>query len=1093
MAKPSSSKTATLTAKDSLIPWLAPELTGINRLRGRAFGYGFPSVEDALAGSKPEMRSLDGVWRFKLLGRPEDTPADFPSPALKDAHWHNIEVPGCFTMQGFGKPIYTNVKLPWVCRYPEVPDENPTGLYRVRFQVPKAWAGKRLILRFGSIESVGSVWVNGVAVGMTKDSRLPSEFDITAVAKLGENVLAVQVIQWSDCTFIEDQDQWWQAGIAREVELLAYPKVHLEDVFAKAGFDYVKGSGSLEIKVRVHQTPAPGWKVRARLFNAKGKLTQKAPFEAEVTWFEPAQPHTREEHAAVLKTVLPKVDAWSHESPTLYTLVVSLVDPAGKEVDHTRQRIGFRSVEIKERSLLLNGKRVFIRGVNRHEHHDRYGKVVDADTALRDIQVLKQFNFNAVRTSHYPPHPSWFDLCDEHGILCIDETNLEAHHHYHDICNDPRYASAFLDRGSRMVLRDRNHPSIIMWSLGNESGYGPNHDAMAGWMRHADGTRIIHYEGAIAVAGWNNGHVGSDLVCPMYPAPNELIRHATTTKDWRPIIMCEYAHAMGNSCGGLSDYWHAFEKTPGMQGGFIWELLDHGIRKQIGKDMPLGADTKAKPTGRAPDIGWPGDNVYWAYGGDFGEVTHDTNFVCDGLLWPDRTPHTPMWEAKVLFQPLEVRLMPGARQTPRGVQIRSKYDFISTAHLAGYWELTSDGSVLESGKLPRLNLKPGETAKIQVPCSSPKVRTGQEAHLMLRWYDTREMPLTGRNHEVAWAQLALPTVAKAKAKKAKEASAALRAGGKLTVGESKSTITIAGPGVEVVIERSSGRLSAWTVGGVEMLKAGPHPCVWRAPTDNDGIRLRDMHRDPIAEPENPWVNKPLRRWMVAHLDEARTAVEKLSVRSVRGGVEVVWCTRTWGKDKVRAVVVEHRLLVGSDGSLAFSHRFDVHQDLPDLPRVGVHLLLRAELDQLEWLGLGPHETYCDRRTCGLVGRFASSVLDQYIPHIMPQEHGHHCDTRWLSLRRADGSGLLISGAPMLEFNANRYDQMDLTRARHTFDVKPSEHIHLHLDAAHRGLGTASCGPDAFDQYRVKPGKRYELAYRMIPLLAGEDAAAKHRA
>jgi beta-galactosidase len=1079
------SKTATLTAKDALVPWQNPELTGINRLRGRAYGYGYASLGDALAAAKPLALSLDGTWKFKVLDRPEDTPADFPSPSLKDAGWADITVPGCFTMQGFGKPIYTNVKMPWASRYPEVPDANPTGLYRTRFTVPKDWAGKRLVLRFGSIESVGSVWVNGVAVGLSKDSRLPSEFDVTAVAKPGVNVLAVQVIQWSDCTFIEDQDQWWQAGIAREVELLAYPQVHIEDHFAKAGYDHVSGAGRLDLTVRVHATPAKGWKIRARLFDRRGKPALRKPLEAEVNWSEAKDPHWAEEHIAKLGADLPKVAAWSHESPTLYTLVVSLVDPDGKEIDHARSRLGFRSVVIKDRSLLLNGRRVFIRGANRHENHDRTGKVVDADTALLDIQVLKRFNFNAVRTSHYPPHPRWFDLCDEHGILCIDETNLEAHHHYHDIANDPRYALAFLDRGSRMVLRDRNHPSIIIWSLGNETGYGPNHDAMAAWMRHADPTRIMHYEGAIAVAGWDKGHAGSDLVCPMYPPPKDLVNWATTTKDWRPLIMCEYAHAMGNSCGGLADYWQAFENTPGMQGGFIWELLDHGIRKRVGSDLPVGAEVTATPSGRTPDIGWPGDTEYWAYGGDFGEATHDTNFVCDGLVWPDRTPHTPMWEAKTLFQPLAVRLLDAATCA---VQVRSKYDFISTAHLAGTWQLTIDGREVADGKLAKLDLAPGAHAQIQVPCAIPNVQAGQEVHLTLRWHDTRDLPLTGRNHEVAWAQFALPAVAAAPA-----APAVAKRGDRLAISQGRSAIAISGAGVAVEIERSSGRLLRWTVGGTDLLGSGPATCIWRAPTDNDGIRLNDMNRKPLQNPNNPWEAKPVRKWMIAHLDEAQTALEKLSARLVGGSAEVYARTRTWGADKAKAVIAEHRLRIAPDGSLAWSHRFDTHKDLPDLPRVGVHLTLPLGFEQLEWLGLGPHETYNDRRACGMVGRFASTVLDQYAPHIMPQEHSHHLDTRWLSLRRADGVGILVSAAPMLEFNASRFDQMALTKAWHTTDVVPDDCVHLHLDAAHRGLGTASCGPDTFNQYRVATGKRYHLAYRLVPLAAGQDANATHRA
>jgi len=443
-----------------------------------------------------------------------------------------------------------------------------------------------------------------------------------------------------------------------------------------------------------------------------------------------------------------------------------------------------------------------------------------------------------------------------------------------------------------------------------------------------------------------------------------------------------------------------------------------------------------------------------------------------------------MWEAKVLFQPLAVRLLDGAQ---RAIQLRSKYDFITTAHLAGTWELSIDGVVCERGKLAKLELKPGETCQIQVACGNPQVRPGQEAYLTLRWRDSRNMPLTGKDHEVAWAQFAIPVECSAPA-----LPAVVTPRGKLLVEQGKSAINITGVGVEVALDRSTGRLTTWTVGGVDLLTAGPQPCVWRAPTDNDGIRLWDMKSEPIRNKYNPCENKPVRRWMVAHLDRAQTVVEKVSAKAVAAGAEVLLRTRTWGYDKAKAIVAEHRLHIGTDGTLAWSHRFDVHKDLPDLPRLGVELLLPPDLDRLEWLGLGPHETYNDRRACGMVGRFGSTVQEQYIPHIMPQEHGHHLDTRWLSLRRSDGSGVLISGAPMLEFNASCYDQMDLTKARHTYDIKASGKIHLHLDAAHRGLGTASCGPDAFEQYRILPGKRYQLSYRMIPLKHGDEATAKHR-
>lgn len=1074
-----------VTAREALVIWNQPELTGINRLRGRAFLYPFATPKAALAGTAPVVRSLNGTWKFTLVDRPESTPADFMRPDLDDRTWHDVAVPGCWTMQGHGQPWYTNVKMPWPSEPPAVPEANPTGLYRTAFTVPKEWTGKRLVLRFGSIESVGSIWVNGVPVGVSKDSRLPSEFDITEACRPGSNILAVQVIQWSDCSALEDQDQWWQAGIARDVELLAYPEVHLEDVFTKAGYDHTKGSGRVEITARVHGTPEREWTVRVQLHDRRGKAILKKAAEGKVEWFEPADGRrwTRREDMAIFAVDLPKVEAWTHETPNLYTAVVTLHDPKGKVVDSTRVRVGFRTVEIKDRSLLLNGERVFIRGVNRHEHHERTGKVVDRATVLKDIELLKRFHFNAVRTSHYPPDPSFFDLCDEHGILCIDETNLETHHHFNELCNDPRYASAFLDRGLRMVLRDRNHPSIIIWSLGNESGYGPNHDAMAAWMRHADGSRIIHYEGAIAVAGWNAGHVGSDLVCPMYPPPRDLINHATTSKDWRPLIMCEYAHAMGNSCGGLADYWQAFENTPGLQGGFIWEFLDHGIRKRLGQDGALGVEAKPAKDVRAPAVGWPGDREYWGYGGDFGETTHDTNFVCDGLVWPDRTPHVPMWEAKALFQPLAVRLLDAAS---RSIQVRSKYHFVSTAHLKGAWALEADGVVVAKGTLPRLDLGPGEAKVIQVPCGNPRVTAGQELHLTLRWTDSRDIPLVGKEHEAVIAQVALPAAADAPVMQTRASA------GTLKVARSKAAIEVRGDNVAVDLDPASGRLTRWTVSGVDLLEAGPTPCVWRAPTDNDGIRLWDMQRTPVDAKEPFAKGKPVRKWMVAKLDEARTDVLKVSARSSKDGAEIVLRTRTWGHDRKKAIVTDHRLVVDAAGGISCEHRFVVDKDLPDLPRIGVHLLLPAGFEAMEWFGLGPHETYNDRRTCGIVGRFATTVTDEYVPHIMPQEHGHHIDTRWISLRRKDGAGILVSAEGQLEFNASHTDIHDLTKARHTTDVHWDDRVHLHLDAAHRGLGTASCGPDTFEQYRVPAGRTYRLAYRLLPLAKGQDAGAAHR-
>jgi beta-galactosidase len=1049
---------AAFTARDSLVPWMAPELTGINRLPGRATLAPFANARAALAGRGPRMISLDGTWKFRVVPRVEDTPAGFAAVGLDTADWGDIAVPGNWTMQGYGQPHYTNIRMPFApCVPPIVPEQNPTGLYRTVFTIPAAWAEKRIVLHFGGVETCFSVWVNGIAVGLGKDSRLPSEFDITALVRSGANLLAVQVIKWADSSYCEDQDHWRQAGIHRSVQVYATAPHFIQDVFARGSFDHRTGGGRFMATVRGGAIPAAGWKARVQLHDAAGRMVLRAPLEEELP--HDLYAHTKRIEAVVeLSAALARVAPWSAESPALYTVVVSLLDARGREVEATRTRIGFRSVEIAGRELLINGRKVYIRGANRHEHHDRTGKAVDRETMLRDLQVLKRFNFNAVRCSHYPNDPHWLDLCDEHGLYVIDEADLETHHHYNTITNDPRYAAAFVDRASRMVLRDRNHPAVIAWSLGNESGYGPNHDAMAGWIRHADPTRVLHYEGAICRANsdWDSGHRATDLVCPMYPSVADLVAHATTSRDPRPLIMCEYAHAMGNSCGNLAEYWQAIESHHGLQGGFIWELIDHGIVK------------------RAPD-----GREYWAYGGDFGDIPNDTNFCCDGLVWPDRTPHPAMWECKRLFQPLAVE---AADLADRRFTVRSKLDFITTAHLAGTWELAVDGQVAQRGRLPRLGLRPGESRTITVPYAVPRLAAGVELQLTLRFRDTRDLPSLGEGHEVAWAQFELPAAAIPA-----PARAAARAGTALAIGGSRRELAIGNDVVEVRIDRASGRLAAWRVAGIDRLVAGPQLTVWRAPTDNDGIRALDM-----VKGKTGWM-KPVSRWMDAGLEAVSRRCASLAAKPMPdGAVRVASRCLAWGGDRRKPIVETRELIVHPDGTLTFSHRFDVAEGLPDLPRLGVELELPAGFERLAWFGRGPHESYCDRKSGAWLGRFASSVGGQYVPYIMPQEHGNLTDLRWLALRREDGVGVLASAAGTMEGKATHLSDAELTKARHTIDLTPSPTTHLYLDVRQRGLGGASCGPDTLEQYRVPSGRSYRLAYRLAALDAGDDAALKHR-
>ncbi len=1037
-------------ARDALVPHQTPELTGINRLSGRATLLPYASAEDARADRDALRVVLDGTWRFTLVDRPEATPEGFADAGFDDAGWADLPVPACWTLHGFDRPHYTNWRLPFTpVDSPKVPAANPTGLYRTTFTLPKGWAGRRVVLSFGGVEAGGyGVWVNGVPVGMGKDSRLPSEFDVTAAVKPGRNLLAVQAVKWADTTYIEDQDHWRQYGITRSVTLSATGPAFIEDLFCRASFDPRTGGGRFEADLRLGGAGAAGWRFRVELFDARGKAALRKPLEAEIPWGLEGHKRVREPIGEVAAD-LRKVSPWSHETPALYKVVATLLDPEGREVEATRTRVGFRTVEIRDRELRLNGKMVYIKGVNRHDHHDVTGKVIDRETMLADLRAMKAHHINAVRCSHYPNDPAFLDLCDELGFLVVDETNLEAHHTYARTPHDPRYALAFLDRAMRMVLRDRNHPCVIAWSLGNESGYGPNQDAMAGWIRHADPTRPLHCEGAICKANsdWDRGHAATDIICPMYPSIESLVEWAKTTRDPRPMIPCEYSHAMGNSNGSLADTWEAFETHHGLQGGFIWEWIDHGLRR---------TDAEGRE--------------YWAYGGDFGDEPNDADFVCDGLVWPDRTPHPAMAEVKRLFQPLGAELAGVSRRAVK-VKVRSKLDFLDTGHLDGRWTLRVDGVAVEQGRIPRLSLAPGRSRSLKLPARMPEDAAGRELHLDLAWTDRRDQPLVGRNQASVFVQLALPVRPAALAPAPRPGPSA-----QTGIRELKDAVVLAAGDSEVVVDRRSGEVRTWTVAGVPVLTGGPETTLWRAPTENDGVRAWHFHRD---EARHRTSNKILGKWMLWGLDELTRVCGDVTVTSRRDGAAAIEARlRIWGRQEADAVTESRILAVRPDGSLAFEHRFEVPEALADLPRLGVALACAPGFDALRWFGHGPGESYSDRCLGTPLGIYACAVRDRYVPYIMPQEHGNIHRLRWLTLARPDGLTLTVRPDRPCDGKATQVSDATLTTARHTTDVAFDDRTTIHLDVAQRGLGTGSCGPDTLTKYRLKPARhrlRYTLA------------------
>ncbi|HEY1750492.1 MAG TPA: glycoside hydrolase family 2 TIM barrel-domain containing protein [Caulobacteraceae bacterium] len=1033
--------------------WMHPETVSLGRLPMRATLTPYPDAAQALArGASPWVRSLSGTWRFTLAPSPEAVPADFAAPGFDDAGWSDLPVPSNWTMHGFDRPHYTNVQMPFAGSPPAVPAENPTGLYRRSFEVPADWAGRRVVLEVGGAESVLYVWVNGEPVGMGKDSRLPQAFDISRFVRCGaQNLVALAVVKWSDASYVEDQDQWWMGGVHRDVTLTATDQVYIADVAARAepDADFRDGTLRLDVKLGFAGKPEDGWAVEARLFDAAGRPVLAEPLRGAVS-ADPAThyPYRGPLQQLTLQAKVARPALWSSEAPHLYTVVVSLVrDEAGAvPIEATSCRVGFRRVELGDRELLINGKPVMIAGMNRHEHDPDRGKAVTREAMLADIRLMKQFNVNAVRCSHYPNAEAWYDLCDEYGLYLIDETNLEAHAFLHQLCRDPRYAAQFVERGLRMVARDKNHPSVICWSLGNESGYGPNHDAMAGLIRAADPTRPLHYEGAVwgwdgpATGDWMErpagaapGAMASDLVCPMYPPIADIVQWAEANDpgDRRPMILCEYSHAMGNSNGSLDDYWDAFETHHGLQGGFIWEWCDHAIRVR------------------------EADGQTWlAYGGDFGDTPNDLNFCCDGIVSADRAPHPGLWEFKKLAQQVAVSW---ADEAAGRLAVRNKRDFTDLGDLAATWTLEVGGEAAARGELALGAVGPGETAVVAIDLPRPTIDASAEAFLMVRFALRVEAPWAPAGHEVAWAQLpvALPT----RAGTPRPAAAAAP----LSVRETAGRIVVAGADFEAVFSRAEGRLERLVWRGHTLIEAGPRLQVWRAATDNDGIKgMRGQGK------------KPLGRWKKAGLDALAFHPPTLSVREADGAVTVAIEQTAGCLTADDAFHHTHVYEIGGDGRVRVSNRFHVAEALDDLPRLGVTMTAPAGFEAVQWFGRGPGDSYSDRDRAAWIGRFGASVADMYVPYVVPQEHGNRAGLRWLALS-GDGAGLKLTPARPCDGQVSHFTPDDLFAATHAHQLTPRPEVLISLDVAQRGLGTASCGPDTLERYRIGAGE-YELDF-----------------
>jgi len=964
-----------------------------------------------------EQISLDGTWRFQLLHSPTEK---------LGKRWASIPVPGLWTMQEpsdvfFDKPIYTNTQMPFEEQPPFVPAENPTGIYERDFELPKSWAGKRVVLQVGGYESVALIHINGQEVGLTKDSRLAAEFDVTQYVRSGNNVVRIDVTKWSDATFIEDQDQWWHGGITRSIKLYATNKVFIERFKTVAGLEKDGTTGTLAIeadlgsldnlstdgytlRATITELPkvkaanlsktiknftSPKWTERDADLKKRsddyfhGKFWDgKIPADAKAAIMENEPwPHGK----VILETRIPKVNPWSAEAPHLYTLHIELIDPSGAVIEVSQQRIGFRSIVIKGQDFLVNGQPITFYGINRHDFNRFTGRALTRDDMRQDLLELKRWNFNAVRTSHYPNDAAFLDLCDELGFYVIGEANIESHAFISSICNDTKYLSAFVDRVGRMVQRDIHHPSVVMWSLGNESGAGTNHEAAAAFARSFDPSRPLHYEGGIR-GNWMGSHSLTDVIAPMYPTINAIKEYAKSPKADRPLIMCEYSHAMGNSNGTLAEYWEVIESTRGLQGGFIWEMWDHG------------------PVQTLPD-----GSKRNAYGGDYGETKHDGNFCCDGMVFPDRTAKPAMHEFKALAAPATVT---GVKPATGQFKIFNKNFFTDLSQYQLQWSITCDGIIQDGGVVKLPKVAPRKSVNFKV--SSKKLAKGTsrgERFITFTLVRIASTPWALPMSEVGWNQIALPSSALTAPKKIKELGDVVDEHGQIIV-----PYGIVAPSVSL----------------------------WRAPTDNDRI----------GHIATKWNNYGIRE--ISRTDCVVTQTPT-SIKVVNN-----WQTST-------GVNFKHTQLITPvvDG-FTVKESVTVPKAFDDLARVGTLFELDGSLNELTYFGTGAHESYPDRKI-GRIGRYVSSVAAQYIPYVRPQENGGHAAVRWFEVTNAAGNGLRFAMSKPAQVSVTPNRDADLADATHDVEVHPCGNTVVHIDAAHRGVGTASCGPDTLDKYIIKTG------------------------
>ncbi len=1022
--------------------WENSEMIGQNKEPPHNTLIPYQDIDSALTGSFESSRyykSLNGNWKFKWVKKPSERPVHFYKIEFNIDHWDEIPVPSNWQMHGYGIPIYTDKKYPYSIKRRNIPsidhEYNPVGSYRIEFTIPKEWDEREIFIHFDGVKSAFYLWINGKKVGYSQGSMTPSEFNITKYLQNGKNILAVEVYRWSDGSYLEDQDMWRFSGIFRDVYLFSTPKIHIRDFFIFSDLDdkYINALLNVRVKIQNYTTNQfENYTLELKLLDEKDNIISVNPLKIKTFSIG-----NTDEIVIDFKNKVENPKKWSAENPYLYKVLLILKSPNNKVLEVEQCRFGFRKIEIKNSQIYINGASIIFKGVNRHEHDPDHGRAIPYSRMIQDIEILKKNNINAVRTSHYPNHPKWYNLCDEYGIYILDEANVETHGLHRKLPkSDPKWTKAVVDRMVRMVDSNKNHPCIFMWSLGNEAGFGKNFYKMKEAALQIDSTRPIHYT-------FDPKLKISDVFSSMYTTVDQLeksgqfkrvkrffVLRQISPKHYRekPRILCEYEHAMGNSLGNFQEFMDIFERYDNCIGGFIWDFVDQGLRK-------VSIDGKE----------------FWAYGGDYGDEPNDNNFCCNGILLPDRKPNPSLYEVKKVYQNIKVYpvdLLNGL------VEIHNKYNFIKSDFLNVKWELTANGKKIQAGELPQIVINPGEKKNVKLPFEKPRLEAYTEYFLLIKFSLLEDTLWAKKGYTVAWDQFKIPF------KVPKQPLIDINSMSPLKLNKTTDYFTIEGKNFEIIINRKSGTLDSYVFHGINLITSPLIPNFWRAPIDNDLNILRYI---PVYRKSNifRWKFAANKRKLLYNIVKQR---DPFSIRIT------VLFKIPYGKSHQQIIYN----IYGS-GEIIIENTFTPKKDMV---RFGMQLAMAKEFNKVSWFGRGPHETMFDRKTGAVLGIHSQFVEDLIHNYVRPQENGNRTDVRWAAFTNKQGLGLFISdvGGTYLNVSAWPYTLDDLERARHINELPRRENITINIDYKQKGVGGEGIGIlDVHEKYKLI--KKKEVSYK----------------